>query len=119
MMLQLLVLYVSRPALFLSSVAIANDIGLVQTCNSKCVRQRIVNFRNLDRELSRSLMPIATRLRVVGQPSVSAIATSSISAAFTAWVTGPQARGAQGRIAAQFAKSATMPQRRGARAAYR
>src|SRR6476469_8311244 len=67
MMLQLLVQYVSRPALFFSSAAVTNDIGLVQTCNWKCIgRQHIVNFRNLDRDLSRSPMPITRRLLVPG-----------------------------------------------------
>src|SRR5437879_1996334 len=65
MMIDLLALFVSRPALFFVVCGHANDIALVQTCNWKCIRQPIVNFRDLDREPSRSPMPITRRLLVL------------------------------------------------------
>src|SRR3979411_2059153 len=65
MMLELLAFYVSRPAMFLSSAAIANDISLVQTCNRKSI-WRTSSISEILIALSRSSTPITRQLLVRG-----------------------------------------------------
>src|SRR6266566_4668643 len=118
MMIDLLALFVSRPALFFVVCGQANDIALVQTCNWKCIRQHIANFRNLDRALSITNADHRTACcSQANRPSVQLRRGASVRHSRRAVrrrsVTGRQARGAQERIAVQFVKSATTPLRRG------
>src|SRR5580704_3826151 len=84
MMIALLALFVSRPAIFIRflSAATSNDIGLPQTCNRNMSRLKFGNFSS---ENFQAAFADRGQVRPPGQPKASVVETIGITAPLAVW----------------------------------